>query len=473
MFGFWKKKAATAPIGSLPTQGASAVRAERPRPVHPTHATGSAPLGGAAQSGVLRDTNLAALYNLGTINVLKPESVLFGVEAPMSRIHLVVKGEIALRDRAGNTLTRATSGHWIGDLGGEESRAHACSAIALTPASVLSLDQRTYDALGHELKLRVLTQVQARQHALTRALAERNEALHARARALEEALYHSGQATGSDLSKTETVRQIIQKVPRLPVSTTTMLAKLFDEGSTNTEIVELVKTDPSLTSTLLRAINSPVYGLQHEITSVSHVVTLLGFEGVHQVILAESMRKSLPEAPQFQETHQRALETSHIAFAAAQATGNGNPAEVATIGLLHDIGTVVLEFLKTENPHLDVILAAANSAGMGAELLRSWNLPEQLCRSIELQHYPGFAPPAQVPDNLLKSVTLLYLSKRMRDHVHNNQKDMAKWPFAEDYLRTLGIGETDERSFFRQRVRPALLRRLKVLPKSFAETLSA
>ena len=473
MFGFWKKKASTAPIGNVPVQGASAAQTEKPRPVHRAQAIPSLPLDGAPSDGTLRETDLAALYNLGTVNVLEPEAVLFRAEDPAGKVHMLVKGEVALRDGAGSTLARAASGNWIGHLNGPESRGHACSAVALTPASVLSLDRSTYEGLDHELKLRVLTQMQTRQQALTLALATRNKELHERARALEEALYRSRPTTDSDLSRTDTVRQIIQKVPRLPVSTTTLLGKLFDEDSTNAEIVELVKSDPSLTSTLLRAINSPLYGLQHQITHVNHAVTLLGFEGVHQLVLAESMRKSLPETPEFEETHRRALETSQLAFAAAQATGVSHPAEVATIGLLHEIGTVVLELLKTENPHLDVVLATVNTAGMGAELLRSWNLPEQLCRSIELQHYPGFAPPAQVPENVLKNVTLLYLGKRMREHLHSAGTDIAAWPFAEDYLGTLGITEADEWNFFRQKVRPALMGRLKALPKSLAEALSS
>ena len=443
----------------------------RPKPVlHAPTRPASAVDDGDIGEG-LRETDLAALYGLAKVNLLEAGAVLWGPEDRGGAVHMLVKGEVALQDGAGKTLMRALAGTWTGQLDAAESGTPGCSAVATGPASVLSLDRSTYDGLDRDLKLRVITQVQAHQHALTHALGARNDDLNAWTRVLVDALYRSRQTADADLSKTETVRQIIQKVPRLPVSTATLLGKLFDERSTNPEVVELVKSDPSLTAALLKAINSPMYGLNQKITHINHAVTLLGFDGVHQLVLSESMRKSLPETPKFQKTHQRAVETSQLAFAAAQATGIRHPAEVSTIALLHEIGSVVLELLKTANPHLEVALSTVDSAGMGAELLRAWNLPEALCRTIELQHLPEFALPEHVPDDVRKNVALLYLANRFHDRLHG-EDDRAPWPFTREYLGVLGVTGMDELAFFHQKIRPALLARIKTLPKSLADALS-
>jgi len=475
MFGFWRKKRSP----TLPIYRESAHRGgpephadtgHRPVPHAPTRPASSVDDGDLGEG--LREADLAALYSLAKVNVLETGAVLLGPEDRGGNTHMLVKGEIALQDGTGKALLQSVAGTWIGPLDAAESGTLGCSAVATGPASVLSLDRTTYDGLERDLKLRVLTQVQAHQHAVVRALAARNDDLIARNRVLVDALYRSRQTADGDLSRTETVRQIIQKVPRLPVSTATLLGKLFDERSTNAEVVELVKSDPSLTAALLKAINSPLYGLSHKITHINHAVTLLGFDGVHQLVLAESMRKSLPETPKFQQTHQRAVETSQLAFAAAQATDIRHPAEVSTIALLHEIGSVVLELLKTANPHLEMALATVDSTGMGAELLRAWNLPEALCRSIELQHLPEFALPEHVPDEVRKNVALLYLANRFHDRLHG-QGDRVPWPFAPEYLSVLGVTGMDESAFFNQKIRPALLGRLKTLPKSLAEALSA
>jgi len=475
MFGFWRKKRSpTLPIyREAVHRGGSEPHADTvptPVPHAPTPPTSAVDPGDIGQG--LREADLAALYGLATVNVLESGAVLLGPEDRGGTAHMLVKGEIALQDGTGKTLMQTVAGTWIGQFDTVESGLPGCSAVATGPVSVLSLDRTTYDGLDRDLKLRVLTQVEDHQHAVVRALAARNEELIARNRVLEDALYRTRQTTDADLSKTETVRQIIQKVPRLPVSTATLLGKLFDERSTNAEVVELVKSDPSLTASLLKAINSPLYGLSHKITHINHAVTLLGFDGVHQLVLSESMRKSLPETPTFQKTHQRAVETSQLAFAAAQATGIRHPAEVSTVALLHEIGSVVLELLKTANPHLEMALATVDSAGMGAELLRAWNLPEALCRSIELQHFPEFARPEHVPDEVRKNVALLHLANRFHDRVHG-EEDRMPWPFASEYLAVLGVTGMDESEFFHQKVRPALLGRLKTLPSSLAEALSA
>lgn len=475
MFGFWRKKRSpTLPIYRESShRGGSEPRADpgsRPAPRATTR-----PPGAVEDSDIeegLRETDLATLYGLSKVNVLEAGTVLLGPEDRGGAVHMLVKGEVALQDGTGKMVMQHAAGTWFGQLGAAESGTPGCSAVATQPASVLSLDRATYDGLDGDLRLRVLTQVQTHRDAVVHALAARIDGLNARNRVFMDALYRSRQPADADLSKTETVRQIIQKVPRLPVSTATLLGKLFDERSTNAEVVELVKSDPSLTAALLKAINSPLYGLSHKVTHINHAVTLLGFDGVHQLVLSESLRKSLPETPRFQDTHRRAVETSQLAFAAAQATGTRHPAEVSTIALLHEIGSVVLELLKTANPHLEMVLATVDSTGMGAELLRAWNLPEALCQSIELQHLPAFLLPEHVPEEVRKNVALLYLANRFHDRVHGREGRMP-WPFAPEYLAALGITGMDESAFFHQKVRPALLGRVKTLPRSLAEALRA
>lgn len=478
MFGFWKKKKpSTVPIHREPayphrakprSASNAAARAEAGQP-SPTEAVATATTTQAPRG--LRDQDLDALYRVAKINVLEPGTQFLGLEDNSPSLHRLVKGLVALRDGAGNTVMQAETGAWIGHLDDTPDGTPCFSAVTIGPASVLTLDSATYQRLDPELQLRVLTEIQTHQYALLRAMTTRNEDLGARQQVLVDALYHSRHASDAGLSKSETVRQIIQKVPRIPVSTATLLSKLFDEHSTHAEVVELVKSDPSLTATLLKAINSPLYGLNHKINNINHAVTLLGFDGVHQLVLSESMRKSLPETSRFQENHLRAVETSQLAFAAAQATGARHPAEISTIALLHGIGTVVLELLKTANPHLELVLTTVDSAGMGAELLRAWNLPEPLCRSIELQHLPEFALPERVPEDVRANVALLFLANRFHDHIHG-ETEGTPWPFASEYLGVLGASGHNEMDFFYQKVRPTLMARLKTLPKSLAETLS-
>jgi HD-like signal output (HDOD) protein len=429
------------------------------------------PIGSGAVAG-LRDTDLATLCSLAPIRVLDAGDVLLRVGDRDPAIHLLIKGEVMLQDGAGATLLEVGPGDSIGGLDSDAAEAAFYSAITRGPASVLSLSRESFDGLDEGIKLRLLSRRQLQQQALMRRLAARDRDLSSRNQALVEALYRSRLAADTGFARGEAVGEVIRKVPRLPVSTATLLAKLFDERTTHAEVVDLVKSDPSLTSTLLKAVNSPLYSLQHKIDNVNHAVTLLGFDAVHQLIMSESMRKSLPETPRFLEIYQRSLETSQLAFATAQAVGVGRPAEVSTIGLLREIGSVVLELLKSQNPRLEGLLATMDSAGLGAELLRAWNLPEGLCRSIQFQHYPEFALPEHVPGDVRENVALLHLANRFRDRIHA-EAGGRNGPFPDEYLAALGLTGIGEEDLFQQKVKPRLMARLQALPKSLADALAS
>ncbi len=472
MFGFWKKKAKVVTASREPVRpawtgdAAGAKRVQQP-PLEPSDSSAS-----RGKALGLRDVDLATLYSVRPIRVRESGTHLFTAGDPVGAVHLLVKGEIELQDGTGATIMEVGAGDWIGSLDCGSSGRYACSAVTRGPASVLTLDREIFDGIGDELRLRLLAQLHTQEHARMLRIVARSGALAVRNQALVETLYRSRAAADTGFSRSEAVAQVIQKVPRLPVSTATLLHKLFDENSSHAEVVELVKSDPSLTSTLLRAINSPLYGLQHKIDNVNHAVTLLGFDGVHQLVLAESMRKSLPETPRFLEIYHRALETSQLAFATAQATGVGHPAELSTIGLLHEVGSVVLELLKTQNPRLEGLLATMDSAGLGAELLRAWNLPERLCKTIEFRHYPEFALPEHVPVDVVKNVAVLHLANRFHSSIHAGAGG-EQGPFVEAYLAELGLADVSEVDLFHYRVKPRLLARAQNLPRTLAAALSS
>lgn len=473
MFGFWKRRVAARDEPAADTAvervgGSRHSPQEGPLPRVPASA---GPTPRTSAFDVLRDADLAAFYGAGQVQVLDPGQALFRVGDAPAALYLLAKGEILHEDEAGEPFRRHTAGDWIGDLDFNAGEPHSGSATAVDVASVLRLDRAAYDTLEDGLRLRLVTQLQNGHRAGLIELRTRTARLARQNQALAEALFQARTDTDTGFSRSEVVQEVIRKVPRLPVSTTTLLARLFDERTTSSEVVELVKSDPSLTSNLLKAVNSPLYGLQHKIDNLNHAVTLLGFDAVHQVVLSESMRRTLPETPAFLEIYQRSLEVSHLAFTLAQVTGRGRPAEISTIGLLSEIGSVVLELLKTQNPKLRELLANIDAAGLGAELLRAWNLPERLCRSIEFRRHPEFARPARVPADVLDQVALLHLAQRLFLRLHALSD--AEGLFTRDYLAALGQGEIGETELLRERVVPKLLTREKTLPRSLAAALSS
>ena len=265
------------------------------------------------------------------------------------------------------------------------------------------------------------------------------------------------------------MQQIIGRIPRLPVSSVDLLNRLLDEKSTHTQVAELVRQDPSLTATLLKAINSPRYSFDQKITDLSHAISLLGFEGVYQIIMAESLRKSLPDTEQFRASYHRALLLSYLAFAMAQASGRARPAEMATVALLHDVGRVVIELLQRQNPAFKSMISQVHPGVVGAELLKAWQLPEPVWSSIAQQHYPDFVQPAHLPEGVRERVALLHLSAWVLDW---REQDKAEEPlFLQEYQAQLGWAAESAEEVWTRRLKPLLRQRRSALPKALQQML--
>jgi len=286
---------------------------------------------------------------------------------------------------------------------------------------------------------------------------------------LSSVLFTSAAVAAESFATSEPVQQIIGRIPRLPVSSVELLNRLLDEQSTHAQVAELVRQDPSLTATLLKAINSSRYSFDQKIIDLSHAVSLLGFEGVYQIIMAESLRKCLPDTERFRASYHRALLLSYFAFGLAQATGRARPAEMATIALLHDVGRVVIELLQRQNPAFKAMISQVHPGVVGAELLKAWQLPGKVWSSIALQHYPEFVQPGRLPPEVCEHVALLHLSAWLLDYREQGAVDEPL--FLREYLVLLGWSDMSAEQIWEHRLKPLLRQRRSALPKALQQML--
>lgn len=310
-------------------------------------------------------------------------------------------------------------------------------------------------------RIELLQLAQAFAAQLAARLAQEAAELQQQQQWLMSSLQRDLQLQAAAVQHSTELQAVIERIPRLPVATQELLHVLLDEDSPRARVVELVRQDPAMTATLLRAVNSPVFSLGHRISDLSHAVALLGFEGVYQIIMAETLRKSLPDNDAFKRSHQRAVLLSYIAFALAQVSGKARPAHLATLALLHDIGRVVLALLQHRQPACRELIRRLPAAVPGAMLLHNWLLPDAVWQVVALQHYPQWLPPQQLPAKWRTPVSLLYLAGLVLDQV---QRQPVHAPFLKDYLKVLGVGEVALDVLWQQQLVPLLRQRRNALP---------
>lgn len=392
---------------------------------------------------------------------LEKNEILFFADSPVDALFFVTKGCLTTEQDQQIFVT----GDWITDVAFYSGETHQSTIKANEPTALLSLSLNKFEQLPNELQLYL-------KKGLFKQLKSRYEqSIHSthqialQNKQLKDALFEASTQHHGEFVHSATAQQVLAKVPRLPVSSMQLLTKLLDPNSSQNEVVELIRQDPSLTSTLLKAINSASYGLENKISDIQHAISLLGIDSVYQVVVSESMRSSLPDTEFFRTNHNLSLEISHLSFVMAQISQQGKPAELATLGLMSQIGEVVVELLKNQSPKLASLFGQVDAASMGSALLKSWSLPSSIHEPLAYKGYPTFADPDRLPEPVRKSVAILYLASTVRSLLHKEDIS-AKSLYLNEYLQLLNLNSQSLEDTLKDKVIPALKRRKLGLPLS-------
>jgi putative nucleotidyltransferase with HDIG domain len=215
-----------------------------------------------------------------------------------------------------------------------------------------------------------------------------------------------------------TAQEIVNQVKNLPpVSQAALkLVNLLDSAeASNEEVVNVIKCDNVLTAKLLRACNSPYFGLEEPVSSVDQSVLMLGHQQILHIVLTvafgTAMVVPLPAyAVEASELWRHSLITASAAEILVDETSALNvEAPVAfTVGLLHDIGKLALgqaltpemqtkirelvEMEQSSRVEAERKIVGTDHGEVGACLLRGWNLPEEILEATANHHNPVFEP---------------------------------------------------------------------------------
>jgi diguanylate cyclase (GGDEF)-like protein len=180
------------------------------------------------------------------------------------------------------------------------------------------------------------------------------------------------------------------------------------------EIADTVALDPGLSAKILRFVNSPMAGVGREVTSLPQAVALMGIRGVKMMALSFSVLSNAgaTPCPGF-DRNQFVLQSLACGVSArvlAPLVKFGSAQEAFLAGLLSQIGRSVLASAFPQE-YARVLAAAFNAprdlpdaenaefggtyATVGGQVLRSWGIPETLCRAIET--FRGLPDEGEVP----------------------------------------------------------------------------
>ena len=187
---------------------------------------------------------------------------------------------------------------------------------------------------------------------------------------------------------------------------------LLNEQRYTAQIAEIIRRDPSLTSRLLRLVNSVYFGLSTPINSIEEAVFYLGVRQIRQLAMVTPVIEDFQRLTRqcnfpWREFWQHCIGT---AILTREVTANvPGPSEDAdyVAGLVHDIGKIVMAWTfpehfarihntasATKRPLIEVEeeILGISHAELGALYLERHRLPELMIISARYHHCPDKAP---------------------------------------------------------------------------------
>ena len=210
----------------------------------------------------------------------------------------------------------------------------------------------------------------------------------------------------------ELERKLLQSpsVPTVP-RVAQKLLDLLNQGEVElSQLADLISVEPSLTVKIIRLINSPLYGLAREITSLRDAVLYLGLNSIRSVALSFSFFSTFSRDPSGGERLDALWRTSLMnALAArrlANELGGWDVEEAFLAGLVADCGTLLMHrgvpeyagildrFYSGEADLLELEQRCLETTHtrLGGLLLEAWRFPKQLVELVTFHHDPTLAP---------------------------------------------------------------------------------
>jgi putative nucleotidyltransferase with HDIG domain len=207
----------------------------------------------------------------------------------------------------------------------------------------------------------------------------------------------------------------VKNLPPVPHAALKLVSLLDQPGVSNSEVVQALRCDNVLTAKLLRACNSPYFGLAEPVSSVDQAVFVLGHQQILHIVLTlafgSTMVVPLPGyAVEASELWRHSLITAIAGETIANdlVDLNVDPPVAFTVGLLHDIGKLVLG--QTLTPEVQAEIRARVEHGqqsrseaekavlgtdhseVGALLLQNWHLSDDVVEAVAHHHQPVLKP---------------------------------------------------------------------------------
>ena len=233
------------------------------------------------------------------------------------------------------------------------------------------------------------------------------------------------------------------------------LQKLMADNDPDINVIaDTIAQDVAVSATILKTINSPVYGLARSISDIHKAARYIGVNGIISLVTNTLIKKSFKQndcgiaLEEFWTNASNIANTNVLIGKSIKQPLSSD--KLFSIGLFHDCGIPVMAMkyndytetyehaMNTPSETLTSIeesVYQVNHATLGYYVASSWRLPKDICQLILSHHDRSFL---DILTN--KSEQFYFATLKMAENIVHNHKhfrDAADWAYLQDSILTL------------------------------------
>jgi len=220
-------------------------------------------------------------------------------------------------------------------------------------------------------------------------------------------------------------------------------------------IADIISRDVGLSAALLKAVNSPLYGIAQRVQSIAHAVNLLGLSGVMMLVNALALKTTL-NTHGIERFWDQSTRTALVSAWLAEKFGHHRDTAYL-FGLFRDAAIPLL--MNKFKDYKDTLRLAnqpgalftqvedqrhgVNHTQVGSIIARNWKLAEEIRIGILRHHDETLFTDPSVDGGIKNLVAVSHLAGNLENQHTRHQSD-AEWDRMQDALSAwLMLGEDD------------------------------
>ncbi len=221
------------------------------------------------------------------------------------------------------------------------------------------------------------------------------------------------------------------KIPPCPWSIVGLIREARKDEPDMNRIISLISHDPAMTMSILKTVNSPLFGYARNITAVGEAIIAIGMDRTISLALACKVSDLGQNSKAITSIWEHSRKVAELmpkltkSFMITEFSAN----TAYTAGLLHDAG-MFLMLTQMGSMTEKEFRSGTNSiihAELGAKLLEKWGMPEIIYQTARYHHLISTLP-STVPTSIFQMVAIMHLAERIGDLIENpfdqEQKDI-------------------------------------------------